>query len=180
MSPGPKFFCGYVEADLVKRILALIAICLAPGQAYAASSDGWEILRNARFGFRLEYPTGLFQPHRTSQAGDGVVLESKDGGARLLVGAFPNDAGYSPASYQRYVAQRSYGSFPVTYAPLGRSWFALSGERDGKIFYEKVMFSCGNGVITSFAMTYSAAQRGRLDAVVERIENSFQPGPRCE
>ena len=55
----------------------------------------------------------------------------------------------------------------------------LSGEHDGKIFYEKVMFSCGNGVITSFAMTYPAAQRQRFDAAVERMEDSFLPGSGC-
>jgi hypothetical protein len=144
-----------------------------------AWSDSWVELRNERFGFRLTYPTSLFQPHRRSQAGDGIVLESTDGAARLLVGAFANDARYSLSAYQSYLARQSYGSFPVTYAPRGRSWFVLSGERNGKIFYEKVTFSCGNGVITSFAMTYPAAQRHRFDAVVERIEDSFQAGSRC-
>jgi hypothetical protein len=28
-------------------------------------------------------------------------------------------------------------------------------------------------------MTYPAAQRHRFDAVVERMENSFQPASRC-
>jgi hypothetical protein len=164
---------------VAKWTLAGITVLLTAGYVHAASSDGWTALRNERYGFRLEYPANLFHPHRTSEAGDGVVLVSSDGHARLLVGAFANDAGYSPASYQAYLARQSYASFPVSYAPRGQTWFALSGERDGKIFYEKVMFSCGNGVITSFAMTYPAAQRRRLDAVVERIENSFQPGSRC-
>lgn len=159
--------------------LAMLAMFLIGGLSSAASSESWVELRNERFGFRLEYPTGLFQPHRSSQAGDGIVLESRDGAARLLVGAFANDAGYSLASYQSYLARQSYASFPVTYAPRGRTWFVLSGEHDGKIFYEKVMFSCGNGVITSFAMTYPAAQRQRFDAAVERMEDSFLPGSGC-
>ena len=165
---------------MAKRMLAVITMLLTAGHAYAASTDGWTALRNERFGFRLEYPADLFRPHRTSKAGDGMVLVSSDGNGRLLVGAFANHSGYSPASYQSSLARQSYGSFPVTYAPRGQTWFALSGEREGKIFYEKVMFSCGNGIITSFAMTYPAAQRRRFDAVVERIENSFRPGSECK
>ena len=156
------------------------SLLLFAGHAHAASTDGWTALRNDRFGFGLDYPADLFRPHRTSKAGDGMVLVSRDGNGRLLVGAFENRAGYSPASYQGYLARQSYGSYPVTYAPRGQTWFALSGERDGKIFYEKVMFSCGNRVITSFAMTYPSAQRRRFDAVVERIENSFRPGSGCK
>jgi hypothetical protein len=105
---------------------------------------------------------------------------SGDGNAKFLVGAFVNDARHTPASYQAYLTRRSYASFPVSYAPRGTTWFALSGEGGGKTFYEKVMFSCGNEVISSFAMIYPTAQRRRLDAVVERIENSFQPGPGCK
>jgi hypothetical protein len=56
----------------------------------------------------------------------------------------------------------------------------LSGEGGGKIVYEKVRFSCGNGVITSFAMIYPTARRRLFDAVVERIENSFHAGPGCK
>jgi hypothetical protein len=56
----------------------------------------------------------------------------------------------------------------------------LSGEGGGKIVYEKVRFSCGNGVITSFAMIYPTARRRLFDAVVERIENSFQAGRGCK
>ena len=163
------------------RLLGLIAaLILTATPSWASSSGGWTALRNERFGFRLEYPASIFQPHRTSQAGDGMVLVSRDGSARLLVGAFVNNARHSPARYQAYLAQKSYPSFPVTYAPRGLSWFALSGEGHGKIFYEKVMFSCSGEVITSFAMTYPTAFRHRFDPVVERVENSFRPGHGCD
>ena len=39
---------------------------------------------------------------------------------------------------------------------MGRTWFVLSGEGDGKVFYEKVMFSCSGRLINSFAMIYPA------------------------
>ena len=158
----------------------LVPMILTAYPAWASSSDGWTGLRNERFGFRLEYPAGLFQADRTSQAGDGMVLVSRDGSARHLVGAFVNNARHSPARYQEHLAQNSYATFQVTYAPRGVSWFALSGRGNGKIFYEKVMFSCSGLVIASFAMTYPIVSRHRFDPVVERVENSFRPGDGCD
>lgn len=157
-----------------------LALTVAQVAAVSAASIGWTSLRNDRFGFQLEYPAHVLQPQQSSEAGDGVLLVSRDAKAKLLVGAFRNAERHTPASYQAYVAQRSYPDFPVSYAPRGQTWFVLSGERSGKIFYEKVMFSCQGGVITSFAMTYPSAERRRFDPIVERVENSFRPGPRCD
>ena len=55
-------------------ISLLVAVILTANPAWASSSDGWTVLRNERFDFRLEYPAGLFRPDRTSKAGDGMVL----------------------------------------------------------------------------------------------------------
>ena len=62
------------------------------------------------------------------------------------------------------------------YRPRGNTWFVLSGEGDGKIFYEKVMFSCGGRLINSFALIYPAAQRQIFDPIVERVEDTFRAG----
>ena len=48
-----------------------------------------------------------------------------------------------------------------------------------QIYYEKVMFSCGNQVVNVFAMVYPVAERKRFDPVVERMEDQFHPGQRC-
>ena len=56
------------------------------------------------------------------------------------------------------------------------NWFALSGEGNGKTFYEKVIFSCNGRLINSFAMIYPTSQSGLFDRVVEGIEKSFRAG----
>ena len=38
-----------------------------------------------------------------------------------------------------------------------RAWFVLSRENHQNVFYEKVMFSCGGRVISSFALIYPIA-----------------------
>jgi hypothetical protein len=116
---------------------------------------------------------------RVIQRGDGQLFVSEVGGARLLVGGLVNDAGFSPASYQSYVARKSYSQYRIDYRPLGQNWFVLSGEGNGQIFYEKVIFSCGGRLINSFALLYPTDARAAFDRIVERMEKSFRPGHNC-
>ena len=118
----------------------------------------------------------MFAVERESERGDGQVLISNDGSARLLIGAFANTDRHTRSSYQQFVARNSYGDFTISYSPRGQSWFVLSDEGNGTMFYEKVMFSCGGGVINSFAMTYPVEKRRLFDPIVEGIEKTFRPG----
>jgi len=145
-------------------------------KALEATAGDWTRYHNERFGFRLEYPANLFRVERTTQAGDGRVFAAREGEARLLVGALPNEDHYSAKSYQDFLARNSYADYKITNRPLGDDWLVLSGEADGKIFYEKAIFSCGGQLITSFAMLYPADKREMFDPIVARVANSFVPG----
>jgi hypothetical protein len=149
------------------------------GQAQAAFALDWREYQSERFGFSLQYPADIFVVERTAEAGDGQVFVSQIGNARLLVGAFVNERGYSPASYQAYIARESYGGYAIGYQRLGRGWFVLSGDGQGKVFYEKVVFSCAGRLINSFALLYSVADRDTFDPIVERIEETFRSGKDC-
>lgn len=153
-------------------LLVLALGCAAPAWASSAAQD-WVLYRNERFGFSFVYPAKVFAPDRVSAGGDGQLFVA--GNARLLAGAFENSSRYAPARYQELVARQSYAGANISYARRGRSWFVLSGEREGNIFYEKVMFSCGGGIINSFALIYPREQRDLFDPIVERIEDSFRP-----
>jgi hypothetical protein len=154
----------------------LLVIQLTAGSSLA---DDWLTYNNPRYGFSLQYPSNVFAVERTAQAGDGQLFVAKNGDARLLVGTLSNEANFTPASYRSYIARHSYADYRIGYHRLGGSWFALSGEGNGKIFYEKAMFSCGGRRINSFAMIYRADQRHIFDRIVERVENSFRPGANC-
>jgi hypothetical protein len=93
--------------------------------------------------------------------------------------ALRNDAGQSPAAYQDTIARQSYAGYRIDYRRLAGNWFVLSGEGNGKTFYEKVMFSCAGRLINSFAMVYRTDQRETFDRVVERMEKSFRPARDC-
>ena len=155
----------------------IILLFLAPlGAQEAMNSGGWQSYRNERFGLSLSYPGKFFQVERTSKAGDGVVFVARGADARLLVGALPNRHRHTVATYQDFVARKSYAAYQIHYRPRGNTWFVLSGEGDGKIFYEKVVFSCGGRLINSFALIYPVADRQIFDLIVERVEDTFRAG----
>jgi hypothetical protein len=165
-------------------ILGVIAaVCIGGGlgeNAHAALAEDWKEYRNERFGLSLYYPADVFTLDRTAEAGDGQLFVSQIGNARLLVGGLVNDSGFSPGSYQSYLTRKSYSQYQIDYRPLGQNWFVLSGEGNGRIVYEKVMFSCGGRLINSFALLYSSDEREAFDRMVERMEKSFRPGQNCE
>jgi hypothetical protein len=113
-------------------IVALgFAACLVGGMqqhAEAALGVDWREYRNERFGLNLRYPSDVFTLDRAAEAGDGQLFVSQIGDARLLVGGLINDSGFSPASYQSYIARKSYSQYQIDYRPLGPNWFVLSGE----------------------------------------------------
>ena len=110
-----------------------------------------------------------------------MVFVARGTDARLLVGALPNRDRHTVATYQDFVARKSYAAYQIHYRPRGNIWFVLSGDGDGKIFYEKVVFSCGGRLINSFALIYPAADRRKFDPIVERVEDTFRAGAaRCD
>jgi hypothetical protein len=160
-------------------IIFVLALTATTATGIAQGSD-WTTYRNDRFGFSLRYPVDVFATERTSEARDGEAFVGLEGGARLLVGAFVNDGQHTVESYRRFVAKESYSGFDISYAPLRETWFVLSGEGKGKIFYEKVMFSCGGRVINSFVLVYPVQSERAFDPIVEGIEKTFRPGRDCE
>jgi hypothetical protein len=158
--------------------LWLVLVALGITAAEAAPED-WHTYNNDRYGFSLQYPSSLFAVERTAEAGDGKLFVAKNGEARLLVGSLSNDGSFTPATYQAYIARNSYADYRISYSRLGGSWFALSGTGNGRIFYEKAMFSCGGRRINSFALIYPSDQRHIFDPILERIENTFRSGTKC-
>jgi len=128
-------------------ILSFAALSMTVAEVGA--QQNWQVHTNARYGFSLAYPAPLFALEKTSETGDGHIFSAPSQDARLLVGVIVNEDGYTPASYFNYVASTSYAGFAVTYRKIGPTWFAISGEKDGKIFYEKVQFSCNSRLSTA-------------------------------
>ena len=160
------------------KFIAFVGPVLGMMTATASAAEGlsWQTYENSRFGFVLSYPSDVFKEEKSASAGDGILFVAAPSGAKLLVGVLPNSERRSPASYQEYVRTNSYPGYTVDYQRRGKTWFALSGEGNGTTFYEKVLFSCDGGWITSFATLYPTAQKPFFDPIVERMEDSFKAG----
>jgi hypothetical protein len=143
-----------------------------------AAAQGWIERQNERFGLAFEYPAEMFRFERAAERGDGEMFVAPAFNARMVVGAVKNTDGHTPASYQVFTERETYRNDRITYRKRGRNWFVLSGFKGEKIFYEKVIFSCGGRLINGFALSYPARHNRAISPVIERIEDTFRPEPR--
>ncbi len=158
-------------------VLGAIVVLVSPVAANAAPRfDEWATLKNARHGFAIAYPTAVFEQKSAPTSEDGRVLVSKDGKAKLLVGAFDNAEQNSLEDYRQFLLNDQYSGADVDYAPVRQRWFVLSGTRNGEIFYQRVSFTCGGKLINSWAMLYPEAERKIYDRVVEAVARTYSPG----
>src|SRR6185295_4840665 len=111
-------YCPSQPSAHIERVIALVFVCstqVALAQAERSDGRDWVMYRNERFGLSLRYPADILQSERTSEAGDGQVFVSRDGNARLLVGALANSDRRSPEAYQQQIERDSYAEYRVTY-----------------------------------------------------------------
>ncbi len=157
-------------------VIAIVGLAVTLPAVAAPKFDEWATLKNERHGFAIAYPTSVFEQKTAPTSEDGRVLISKDGKAKLLVGAFDNAEQNSLADYRQFLLNDQYSGAAVDYAPVRQRWFVLSGTRNGEIFYQRVSFTCGGKLINSWAMLYPEAERKIYDRVVEAVARTYSPG----
>ena len=161
-------------AKLVFPLLAM-ALSLATAVTGAAAAERWETYRNQRFGYVLSYPSSVFKAQPPSEKGDGQTFLTADGRAKIVVYGTVNDEGFSPAEYRKTILKEFAGYDMIDYSPQGKTWFVLSGFRGDMIYYQKVMFSCGNKVINALSVTFPTAEKKFYEGLIEVMEDNFKP-----
>ena len=112
---------------LVRMFLAAGLLTLAAPEVAAQERGGLATYRNERHGFSLSFPADTFAPQPRLGSDEGSVFVSRDGNARLLAGALTNADGFKLRDYRMLVLQQSYPGANIDYAPVGATWFVLSG-----------------------------------------------------
>lgn len=163
---------GWVAISL---LISAMAASSASAEPRNWSGD-WVTLQNVKHGFLIAYPIEVFEQRSDPAPGDGRILYSHDGKAQLLVGAFANDDATSLRAYRRYLLDEQYAGAKITYAPVHRRWFVLSGTMGESEFYERVSFTCGGRLINSWAMIYPHAENRFYDRIIEAIARTYTPG----
>lgn len=126
---------------------------------------------NARYGYSIDFPEG-FVAQEEAPNGDGRVVESADGVARVLVYGSNN---IDETSIDRAYSQ-ALAELPVkpAYKARGNSWFVLSWLDDSTIHYRKTFH--GKGCSNTFWLQYPAGSKKTYDKIATKLEKSFKPG----
>jgi hypothetical protein len=134
----------------------------------------WRSLELPQSHTRVDYPAGIFLPAGASEKGIGERLRTRDGGATLSVYAQPNLNGETPLSYLQDNLQIHPSA--IQYKRVTRSFFAISMERGGTIYYSRCNLSSRPaGGMHCFDLAYPQREKRAWDAIVTRISLSLRP-----
>lgn len=171
---------GYNRKEICLRAALILGLAsgmaVTDGHAARVKLKQWQTIQNERYGFMIAYPGSIFAPSETVPLEDGHVLVSRDGGARLLVGAFDNEMSATLAEYREQLLSENYVGADLDYAPVKKRSFVISGTRGDMHFYERVSFTCGGRLINSWALLYPVSERSMYDPIVEAIARTYSPG----
>jgi hypothetical protein len=162
---------------VVARLLGMVALlCIAMSSAQAATRDragslDWQRFQVPEYGTYVEYPAAVFAPVGEAEKGVGQRFERQDGRAVLSIYARENEDDDTPASYLRKNLRQPM----LDYERVSRSFFAISMERDGTIFYSRCNFSARRSTIHCFDLVYPQSEKTAWDPVVTRISLSLRP-----
>lgn len=134
------------------------------------------VYQNTRFGYSFTYPREHFFPEPESPRGDGRSFYSQDRKAKVTVFGAHNSEKFTMDDYRKTLLKEFDGYEQVTYQPRGRTWFVLSGYHKGLVYYQKVMFSCENEIISVMAVKWPVENREHYDPIIEVLEKNFHPG----
>jgi hypothetical protein len=170
-------FCGTVVATAAALVFHGDVAASAAAKHKQMAEDGWVTYKNDELGYRFYYPSTFFEPRAIAAGTEAKSFVSPDKRAKIVVSAVENDEGFTLASYRSAILGEFGGYERLDYSPKGQTWFVLSGYRGENIYYQKVLFSCGNRVINVFSVTFPAADRAFYEGLVEVMEDNFRTGP---
>lgn len=154
--------------------LAVLDASSHTAQAQFAGTDlGWRPYADERTGTRVDFPAALFsvdagEPER----GTGRVFESADGRAKFSAYTLDNTGGETPRSYLRKFLKVDPST--IDYRRVTERFFAVSGIRDGEVYYSRCNFS---DAMHCIYMSYPRNELRAWDKIVTRISLSLR-GPR--
>jgi len=148
---------------LISRLIGSVAFLpIAVFSADAALRDQtgslhWQTFKVPEYGTRVDYPARIFAAVGEAEKGVGQRFESDDGRATLSIYARENEKGDTPASYLRKNLRQS----GLDYERITRSFFAISMEREGTIYYSRCNFSrSARSAIHCFDLIYPRTRSG--------------------
>jgi len=158
------------------KLLLLISLLFASNVQKSHLSNDYKTYCNSRFGYCIDYPTFL-TPNPESENGDGRVFVNKENAKVLTVyGRLNQDADGNPISlkmqYSLDIQNLTSSRTKITYKKLGKDFYVVSGERNKKIFYQKMIIK--NDAYCYSILEYNKLAKGIYDSVSVSIFKSFK------
>lgn len=131
---------------------------------------------NARFEYCIAYPDFL-HPQPESQNGDGRIFNNKNGKEVLRVFGRLNldeegDIISLEKQYKTDIQENKNKNNIITYKKLGKTFFVISGYRNGKISYQKTIFK--KDAFAFAILEYSEKEKSVYNKVSTQLFNSFK------
>src|ERR1043165_2605191 len=145
---------------------AILALGLmAPASAQPVT---WETYSIAKTSTWVEIPSSIFTDRvGRPPEGDGQRFQSADGRAELVVQAAAIGPSVSPAEF----LARQDPPQDIQYKRITPRFFAVSGYKGDKVWYDRCNFS--NGLVHCVMMSYPAREERAWDSIVTRISLSL-------
>lgn len=131
---------------------------------------------NARFGYCVDYPDFL-KAQKESPNGDGKIFINKRGEEVLRVfGRLNLDSEGETISLERQykmdVQNHLKKKNVITYKKLGKTFFVISGYRNGKVFYQKTILK--SDAFAFAILQYPTNDKEIHDKVSTKIFKTFK------
>lgn len=160
---------------MVKSASALwLTVALLTSVAAAA---GWTTYVNERFGATADIPAG-YKAGEAPENDDGLRFTSPQGDATIAVwGALATGSEESFADYaERLVSYDKDDGWTVSYTAGKGDWFAFSGSKADRIFFEKIIQACKGDIANHVRLEYPAARKAEFDPIVAHVTKSLRSG----
>ncbi|MGN8114754.1 hypothetical protein [Labrys sp. 22185] len=150
-------------------IAPLLSLTIAAGPAAARD---WSDYANARFGYRICYPSDLMTAEPEADNGDGRVFSAPSGASLRVWGSY-NAAEEDIDAIVAGIADDG----KITYRSAAKNGVVVSGRKGGEIFYGKLLLEKdAKGAvetIRAFRLTYPAKEAATYDAVAAKLAKCF-------
>jgi hypothetical protein len=153
----------------VRRRQTVLFFFLSFGCAMAAEAS-WRTYVNPRFGVAVDYPPIFSRKDRPPDNGDGQTFRTQRGEAVLTVfGSYNIDNEKS----DRLMAARKQSGVAYTYERAAKTWFVLSGAKNGQISYTRCNLA-GSDVLGCIELEYPSMDAAQWKDVVARLAGSLR------
>jgi len=134
----------------------------------------WRTYVDPRNQTTVDVPVSLLVPAGNSAKGTGERYKGTDDRVSLSIYSLPNESGEVPAGYLD--ANLKVGRSQIQYQRIARSFFAISMERNGLIYYSRCNFVRRSAPsIHCIDLEYPQEYKRAWDPIVTRISRSLRP-----